>query len=34
MRIHSFNWDFSSTAETVTGALLAAAVVLGIISLI
>jgi hypothetical protein len=22
MRIHSFNWDFSSTAETVTGVLL------------
>lgn len=28
MRIHSFNWDFSSTAETATGIMLIAAVVI------
>jgi hypothetical protein len=28
MRIHSFNWDFSSTAEAATGIMLIAAVVL------
>ena len=30
MRIHSFGWDFSSTAEPVTGILLVGAALLAI----
>lgn len=30
MRIHSFNWDFSSTAEAVTGVLLIGAALLAV----
>ncbi len=33
MRIHSFNWDFSSTAETATGVLLFAAAIIAILSI-